>query len=83
MEKIQNPVLYESREFSGIVHHEVTRTHSVVGIDDEFVDVQRTSGAGLENDLQNSHKNFRRRMIISTALNQNPQGVVLMKVDLL
>jgi hypothetical protein len=69
--------------FSGIVHHEVTRTHGVVSIDDEFVEVQRTYGTGLANDLQNSHKRSRRRIIISTALNRNPQGVVLMKVDLL
>ena len=61
--------------FSGIIYNEVSRTHSVVGINDEFLAVQRTCGVGLANDLQNSHKKSRRMM--SIALNQTPQGVVL------
>ena len=45
---------------SRIIYHEVSRTHSVVGIDDEFVVVQRIYEAGLSNDLHNSHKNLGR-----------------------
>jgi len=68
---------------SGIVHHQVTRTHSVVDIDDEFVVVQRTCSARLANDLLKSHKRSRRGMGTSTVLNQNLQGPVLTQVDLL
>jgi len=49
--------------FSGIVHHQVDRSSSVVGIDNEFVgaDTERTCGARFCNDLSRSHRKSTKR----------------------
>ena len=88
-QRVYNPTfqntsrLYHTHSFSGIVHHQVTRTHSVVGIDDKLVIVQRTGGTGLANHLQEHQERSRRRMGKSSILNQNQQELALTKVGLL